>query len=169
MASIYLLAELSRASTRGVERILYGMGFVSSYSWFAKWSVLLTGSGAVLLMWLFGSPIAGVAPLAVVQFVYFDVIVLGTACRKMDIPVRGLLRRSLPRPLVAGALLVPPLLWTRSMMPPLDLGLLAMLLLGFGVACGPILLFVGLIPAERRRLVEFWGRGLARLGLRHVP
>ena len=159
MGVVNLAAELFRASTLGLERMLYGMNLVRTYAWFARWSVLLTvGLAGALMVWR-RTPIVAPIPLAAVQFVYFCVIVPRAAVRHAGLPLGAALRQSLPRPLLMTALLALPVAGLRAILPPLTLPGLVVLLGVLGAMYLPLLLFVGLEPPERSRLLEVVGRG----------
>lgn len=167
MSIFNLLSEVCRSSARGVERILYGMGHISSYIWFAKWSFFGSVGAAYLLMLIFDTPVVAPIPLILTQFLYFDVVILRTAARKTGTSVSKILWVSLPRPLLILGLMTIPLLIMRSQIESLTLVSLIGLLAGIGLFYAVFGLFIGMTGAERTRL-RMMARG-AWLRFRQSP
>jgi hypothetical protein len=165
MGAINLAAELFRASTFGLERMLYGMGLVRTYAWFAKWSIGLTVVGATALMWWFDTPVVAAIPLAVVQFIYFCILVPRAAARHADLSLGAVLRQALPRPILLTALLAVPVAGLRVVLPPLSVVDLLLLGIVTGGVFALLLITVGMNHDERARLREMLGRlrGVSRL------
>jgi O-antigen/teichoic acid export membrane protein len=104
MAYIHLASQLVRGSTFGVERMLYGLGHVRSYSWFAKYAAVLNVGLAVGLMWYFDTVIVAPVSLLVVYLLFYPGVMLAAAKRWVALPVGRTLWRALPRPLIATAI-----------------------------------------------------------------
>ena len=163
MTYVYLAASVIRTSMFGVQRILYGVGEVRSYSWFAKYAALINVGLAALLMWLFDTPVAAPAALLVTYLIYYPGIILRAAASRTDLSIRRSLARSIPRPLVATAVVCPPLLAARYWVSELTLWSLAALACGTGILYGLVLVTVVLQPDERARLRQLFKSGAGRL------
>ncbi len=70
MAYIHLFSQIVRGSTFGVERMLYGLGHVRSYSWFAKYAAVLNVALAAGLMWRFQTPIVAPISLLLIYLIF---------------------------------------------------------------------------------------------------
>jgi O-antigen/teichoic acid export membrane protein len=158
MGAINILAEALRMATRGVERMLFGLGHVRAYAWFARYSALLALGGSALFMWLTGSPVWAPVPLVVVNFVFYDLIVLRAAARLRGLAPGATLVRALPRPAAVTAIVALPMLLLRLGVERLDAGGLAGLLVLGAVLLAAAGWWVGLEPGERRRLVQIMSR-----------
>lgn len=158
MVLLLLAVQVLRASTHGVERGLYGLGHVGAYSWFAKWSVLVTVSTAVLLLAATGRPESAAIAL-IIAFGAFSVVVLRAARDEAGVAIREMLAESLPRPLLANAAFLAFLLSIRPLFQPLSLAGLATLLLVAGSTYSLLALGVIALPTERTRLMELVATG----------
>lgn len=161
MALILIVVHVLRGGFYGLERVLYGMGHVQSYAWVSKWGVFLCVGVGAAAMWSTGDPVAAPVAALVSQAVY-TVAVLSAARRELGLDILGLLRRSLPGPVLVSlgylVLLVP----ARQLADTLTVARLAILLIASGLAYVPLVLLFGLDREERRRLLQLV-RG--RLGL----
>ncbi len=169
MAFVHLAASVVRASMFGVQRMLYGIGEVRSYSWFAKYAALLNVGLGAILMRAFDTPVAGPAVLLAVYLIYYPGIVLVAAKRRAGLPIGQALARSIPRPLIATALLCVPLLAVRPWFVPLTLGSLAVLMTSAGLLYGILVFCVILTADERARLRQLLSSGTDRLRGRRPP
>lgn len=158
MTYVYLVAALVRTSTFGVQRILYGIGEVRSYSWFAKYAAVLNVGLGALLMWLFDTPAVAPVGLLLTYVVYYPGIILHAAVRRTGLSVRRSLAHALPRPLIATVLMSLPLLAVRPWMGTLTVLSLLLLGCGAGTLYGILILTVVLQPDERARLRQMLGR-----------
>jgi len=163
LASLCLIGMVFRVTTRGLERSLYGMGHIASYAWAAKYAFVLNIALAITLFAVFRQPWMAAIPFMVVNFLYYDVIVLRAASRTVRFPVFAALLQSAPRPLLAAAILAAALLMLRSRIPHLTLGTLVILLAGTAAIYLPLVIGVIAVPDERRRLIEMVARGRRRL------
>lgn len=163
MAVVMLVMQALRAGFFGVERILYGMGHVRSYSWFSKWgTVICTGTATLGMAWL-GEPL--VAPFAVLlaHALFSPLMVLRGASRAAGLPVARALRRSLPGPLLANALFFLAQFLAAPHFARLDLPRLVALLAFAAAVYGPLALFVVTRADERARLRQMAAAGLRRI------
>lgn len=160
LALVLLAVRMLRSIFFGIERVLYGIGKVRSYAWFAKWAALGTvGAGWALMAWL-SHPIFAALALLVFHGGFFPGVVLRAANRGTGMSVGSTLRRSAPRPLLAGLILLALMLPVRWLLPELTvLGLLA-LLVASGLVYSALALLLVAEPDERERL-----RGLLRQGI----
>jgi O-antigen/teichoic acid export membrane protein len=154
MASIQIAAMLCRVGARGIERMLYGLGEVASYAWFAKYAALVSVGGTTLMFALTREVIWAPISLLVTQFAYYEIVILLAARRRVNLPLRQTATRSLPRPLVATGILTLVLFLARPAFTPLTLPLLLGLLALVGAAYGPLLYFLVLERDERSRILE---------------
>ena len=162
MGVLNLVAHVFWVSTRGVERILYGIGEVRSYAWFAKYAFLITVAGAALLMWLFDTPLVAPISLAISNFIYFMIVVPAAAVRRVDFPLREAFRRSVVRPVVTALLIGAPLIVVRLFVTELGIVELVTLVAGTGLLVVPLMYRPGLEPDERERLREIFRRVVLR-------
>jgi len=153
MIVVVLLARLCRSAFFGLERILYGIGKVESYAWFAKWSTVITmGLGAAALA-LSGAVLAAPLSLLVAYFLFLGVV-LRAAHQKIAFPLVRTLRWTAPRPLIANGLFFGALLLMRPSFQGLTVGSLGYLLGVAGFLYAALAFFVIAQASERRRLVE---------------
>ncbi len=169
MAFVHLASSVVRASMFGVQRILYGMGEVRSYSWFAKYAAVLNIGLGALLMRMFDTPLAAPIVLLAIYVVYYPGIVLVAAKKRAGLPIGPALARSIPRPLVATALLCIPLVAVRPWLGQLTLWSLAALLASAGLLYGVLVFGVILTHDERSRLRQLLSSGTNRLRGRRPP
>ncbi len=158
MASITLIGEVAWAAVGGVERMLFGMGQVRSYAWFAKWSLLITLGASAALMWWLRTPIAAAVVVATMNIIYFEVLILRQALRHMGMRLRDVLGRALPRPVILTVLLSGPLIAARMFIDELTLSGLAILCGATGAGFLLLAIPIGLDRAERTRLGEILSR-----------
>ena len=154
MAYVHLISQFVRSSMFGVERMLYGLGHVRSYSWFAKYAAALNVGLAAVLMWYFDSPVVAPASLLMIYLIFYPGIMLVAATRRVGLPVGRTLRRAIPRPFFATAILCVPLLLLRSQLEHLTVLSLAALVGGLGIAYALLLYAVVFEPDERARINE---------------
>ena len=158
MAYVHLAAQVVRGSTFGVERMLYGLGHVRSYSWFAKYAAVLNVGLAALLMWYFETPIVAPISLFVVYSIYYPGIILGAAARRVGLPVARTLW-AIPRPVVASAILCVPLVLLRWQLPQLTVLSLVGVAGGAAAMSGILMYAIGLEADERARINQLlWRR-----------
>lgn len=169
LGTLCLGAMLFRVATRGVERSLYGMGFVSSYAWAAKYALAFTVASAALAFAL-GAPV-WVSALAfmVIHVLYYDVIVLRAAHRVIGFPAGRAMARSVPPPVIASAILAVVLVLLRPVWPPLTLSWLLALLAVVGAVYAPLLVLVVAERDERRRVFDIGMRIIRRALVRRAP
>jgi hypothetical protein len=162
--SIVLLAAFTlRAGFYGVEQILYGLGKIRSYSWFAKWALLIVAGTGALLMGLLGQPVYAPLALVVAYVVYFPGVLLRAAQRQAGLNVGAALKRSLPPPLIAAGLLLVCLAPLRSIWSQLTLAKLLLLVAGAVILYSVIGYFLVLERDERTRLAQLARSGRALL------
>lgn len=154
MTSLFLVAQVLRASTAGVERMLYGLGEVRSYSWFAKYGALINVAVASLILWRASTPAAVPVSLVITYLIYYPGVILVAASRRAGLPIGATLRRTLPRPIIAGALMAAAALPARLWLGALSLVELLFLLAGVGGCFALLMYFVVLEPGERGRIRE---------------
>ncbi len=164
LAYVLLAAQVVRASMYGVQRMLYGVGLVRSYSWFAKYGALISIGLAALLMWLTGSPVAGPVALLITNLIFYPGIVLSAAVREVDLPLAESLAESVPRPLIVAALVCIPAVLARLWVAELTLVSLIGLAAGLGVVYALLFYGVILLPDERARIRELLRGSGGRLG-----
>lgn len=163
MAWVLLAGQILRGGFFGVERILYGIGKVKSYAWFAKWALLgAIGFGGPLMAWSRQPMVAPIA-LLVADTLYTGVL-LRAARREIDLPVGATLRRCMARPLVVGLVFLALLAPTRFFLDRVTVISFGALLLGSALVNGVLTLTWTLEADERQRLVE-----LFRQSVRRVP
>ena len=160
MASLGMIAEVIKASTRGLERMMYGLGEVRSYAWFAKWAALISVGGASLLMFWTQTPKWAPLPMLVAN-AGFSAVILLSARKNAGLSLRRAAKMALPRPLIASLVFAVLLVLARLWMPPLDLTWLLVLAAGIGLTFALVSFTIGLQADERARFREF-GRGLRR-------
>ena len=154
MAYIHLASQIVRGSTFGVERMLFGLGHVRSYSWFAKYAAVLNVGLAVGLIWYFETVIVAPVSLLITYLIFYPGIMLAAAKRRVGLPIARTLRRALPRPLVATAILCVPLILLRTQLAQLTLLSLLALAAGSGIAYGLLLYAIVFEADERLRINE---------------
>ncbi|MCZ6835471.1 MAG: hypothetical protein O7G85_06835 [Planctomycetota bacterium] len=162
MASVYLLAVLSRVTTRGVERILYGIGEVRAYAWFAKYTIMLSIGGGAALFWLTDNPLLAPLPIVFVNALYYGVIIPFAARKRTKLPLRRTVAESIPRPILASCLFAVILLILKPYF--MDLNLISLVIL-FGIAGFtyiPLCYIIVIRPDERLRILEMIGGILRR-------
>jgi hypothetical protein len=159
MALLLLVARVLRASVYGIERGLYGMGYVHAYAWFAKWCALITVGLGTALLALTGRP--ETAPLALIlAHGFFAVVVLYAARAAAGIPVAVTLSQSVPRPLAANVVFLIILLALRPHFEELSIvGLLALGSVAL-VAYGSLAILIVASATERMRIVELVTQGV---------
>lgn len=161
MAQILLVAQVLRAGFFGVERALYGLGAVSSYAWFAKWGTLMSLTLAVGCTAISPEPILSPIALLASTVLFSPIVVLRAARREMGMDIGSALRRSLPRPLIAGTIFFAALLPVRLAFDSLTpVGMILLLLLAAAVYT-PVAAVVLPERDERRRVVELVRQGFA--------
>lgn len=158
IAYLYLLAMVVRTSVRGVERSLYGLGYVRSYAWFAKYAFLINVAAACLIMWLMDSPLGAPLSLIIVYLLYYPGVIMRAAHRCVDMPILASWRRSAIRPVLAAAIIAALLMLVRSALESLTLFTLVGLMAVAGVAYALIAFAVGLERDERTRLLQILSR-----------
>ncbi len=162
MGTILIVAQTLRMSTAGMERMLYGLGEIRSYAWFAKYSVLITVAGAALLMAIFDTPAVAPVPFVIANFLFAIVVIPRAAARRADLPIGETLRRSVPRPLIATAVFLVPLIVARTRIDTLTLRQLVILLAACGVMAAPLVYAIGFDAEERARLRHLLATALRR-------
>ncbi len=160
MSSIQLIAMVVRVSVRGVERILYGMGEVQSYSWFAKYATLIVVGLTCIFFVAMGTPVLAPVPVLIAYLLYYQVVIPRAARRKMSFPIARAWRESAPRPLIAAAILASLLGVARYFLPSLSLLSLLGLVVGVGIVYAVLLYTVILLPDERQRVTQLISRRL---------
>ena len=160
LALVLLALRTLRAGFFGVERVLYGIGKVQSYAWFAKWATLGTIGSAWALMAWYGHPVFAALALLVFHSWFSPGVVLRAARRETGMRIGATLRRSAPRPLLAGLIFLALQLPVRWYLPDLTLPGLVALLAGSGLVYGALALALAAEADERDRL-----RGLLRQGI----
>ncbi len=154
MGVVNMVAELARASTRGIERMLYGLGHVRSYAPFAKWAGAIVLVTAAIAMVFAGSPRPAPIPLAVVCLLYFDVLVPRAAARRVGLPIGAAVRGALPRAAAVAAAVAAIVIPLRVAWPVLTIPKAAVAAVIIGTAHLALVWFVVLDRKERDRLVE---------------
>jgi hypothetical protein len=154
MATIQILASLCRTVSRGIERMLYGMGLVHTYAWFAKYAVVSTLALAALMFWRTGSPVWAPVPIVLMNFLYYEVVVLYAARRELGFRISRSLKQSIPGPALAAALLCLPLLAMRSIIGDLTLSKMALILVVSGVVYAPLVVGLILQADERSKILQ---------------
>jgi len=163
MATLCLVAMVFRVMTRGLERSLYGMGHIASYAWAAKYVCALNLVLTIGLFTIFRKPWMAALPLVLINFLYYDVIVLRAAARTVQFPVGRALRASIPRPVLAAGLLAAALFAVRTHLTALTLLSLVLLLIGTAAVYLVLVVTVVLLPDERLRLTASLRSGARRL------
>lgn len=166
MTLIMLAVRTLRSAFFGIERTLYGLGEIDSYSWFAKWALLLTVVVSSMLMYLTGSPLGAPWGLLIASGIYSPGVILAAAKKTTSLPLLETLRRSLPRPLLSNLLFGAALLPLVHAVERLSLLELVAIFAGYGLLYTLLALFFIAEPDEKRRLREI-GRsaGLRLWGL----
>ncbi len=154
MAYIHLASQIVRGSMFGVERMLYGLGHVRSYSWFAKYAAVLNVGLAAGLMWYFDTVIVAPLSLLLIYLIFYPGVMLAAAKRRVALPVGRTLQRALPRPLIATAILCVPLILLRTQLEEFTLLSLLTLAAGAGILYGLLLYAIVFEPDERARINE---------------
>ncbi|MFG0253019.1 MAG: lipopolysaccharide biosynthesis protein [Phycisphaerales bacterium JB038] len=154
LSYIYLAAAVIRTSVRGVERSLYGLGHVRAYAWFAKYAFTINLATASLLMWLIGSPLGAPLSLLITYLLYYPGVVMRAAWRCTEVSPGQAWKGALPRPLAAAAILTALLLLVRPWLESLTLWSLLSLVLAAAAVYSRIVLALGLVADERRRLLQ---------------
>lgn len=158
MSSTQLIAMAVRVSVRGVERILYGIGYVDSYAWFAKYAAIIIVSCAVIFFSFSSTPV--LAPVAtLISYIIFYQMVIPRAARNRTgfSPIRAW-RKSLPRPLIANLILTAFLLPLRMKLDTLNIKTLFALVAGVGVFYSFLTYFIILLPDEKQRVKQLFRR-----------
>ena len=169
MAVILIIARTLRTGFFGIESVLYGIGKVRSYSWAAKWALLISiGLATAAMAWL-GDPLAAPVSALISQTLFSPVVVLLAARREGGLDIGATLWRTLPRPLIGNLVFLALLLPARLAVDRLSLVSLAALLVGAAVAYTLLALLVIATRDERRRLRQLAGQGLAWLRRRDPP
>ena len=163
MALILLVAQTLRAAVFGVERILYGLGHIASYAWFAKYATLITLSLAGLLMSWLDSPLYASVALLVTYAIYYPGVILRAARRQVALPLGPTLVRSLPRPLLVAALFWTVSALARPLVPDLNVVILALLLAASALLYAALAAVLVPEEDERRRLWQMLGQAARRL------
>jgi O-antigen/teichoic acid export membrane protein len=153
LSGVQLVATVLRVSTRGVERVLYGAGEVRSYSWFAKYAFVMLIGLSSLAFWLLGSPVWGPVTNTLIYGIFYVIIIPRAAQRVWGLPLRTVLTQSVPRPIIATAILVAGLLLVRQRVDAIGVIGLLLLLMGVGFSYGFLTLVISLLPDERARLM----------------
>ena len=112
---------------------------------------------AGVLFWRTESVVWAPVPILLVNFLYYEVIILRAARREMGFPIFKSLMRSVPGPLFATIILSLPLLYFRGSVNSLSLWGLAGLGAFCGVVYGPLTLGLILEKDERRRVMQIIG------------
>jgi len=154
MATMLIMASLCRTLSRGIERMLYGMGLVHTYAWFAKYAVVSTLALAALMLWRTGSPAWAPVPIVLINFLYYEVVILLAARREMGFRISFSLKQSLPGPALAAAVLCLPLLVMRSIIGDLTLPKMAFVLAVSGAVYAPLAVGLVLEADERGKILQ---------------
>jgi hypothetical protein len=154
MATIQIMASLCRTFSRGIERVLYGMGLVHTYAWFAKYAVVSTLALAALMFWRTGSPVWAPVPIVLMNFLYYEVVILLAARREVGFRISFSIKKSLPGPVLAAALFCLPLLAMRSMIGDLTLSKMAFVLAVSGAVYAPLAVGLVLQADERSKILQ---------------
>jgi len=149
-----LVAMLCRVTTRGVERVLYGLGHIDSYAWFARWSLLIVVGLTTVVFFFSETPWLAGLGILVANFCYYDLVVLRAARRRLGFDGTGALAASVPRPLLAALILLVPLFFLRQAMPTLTLPSLIGLVAVVSASSALLVLLIVLVPDERVRVFE---------------
>lgn len=160
MTWVYLAAQVVQSGLHGLERILYGVGEVRSYSWFGKYAATINVGLAALLMWLSGSPVAAPVALLVTYLLCYPGVILMAAVRRVGLPLGAMLRRSLPRPLASAAIFAAIMLIVRAAVPELTLLSLAAVVLGAGALYALLLYGIVFEADERMRVNQLVKRAI---------
>ena len=166
LASLQLLAMIARVLSQGVERMLYGIGAVRSYAWFAKYSVLISMSLAVAMFTLTGSPIWAPISLLVSNVLFYNIVVLRAMASEAGLPALPTLMRSLPRPLLAAALLAAMLWYPRTLVDTLSLTGLVALAAATAVIYGVLFFLIVIDPDELGHARRIMREVLVSIGFR---
>lgn len=165
LAVIMLTARAVRAGFYGVERILYGLGQVRSYAWFAKWATVITlGLGTALMYW---TRVIEAAPVALlVSYTLFScAVVMPAARREIGLPLARTLGRALPGPVFASAVLFAMLAAARRYLgPDLTVSMAVGLLVASCVVYVILALVIVALPDERHRLMRMIETRVIRRG-----
>lgn len=172
MTLVMLAVRTLRSASFGIERTLYGLGAVRSYSWFAKWALLLTVIVSSLLMYLTGDPLGAPWGLLITYIIYSPGVILTAAKKTTALPVLETLRRSLPRPLFANLLFAAALLPLGLAVERLSPAQLLAIFVGYGLLYTILALVFIAERDEQRRLLEIagsvgprlWGSASGRRG-----
>jgi hypothetical protein len=113
-------------------------------------------------MWWLRTPIAAAVVVAIMNIIYFEILILRQALRHMGMRLRDVLRQALPRPLLLTAIMTGGLLIARLSLPELTLSSLAILCAATGAAFLALALSIGLDFTERTRLWEIVSRRTAQ-------
>jgi hypothetical protein len=165
LSAIGLLAEIPRATSRGLERVMYGMGLVRTYAWFAKWSFLVTMVLSLILMLWTGELVSAVLVILVLQVAYFMVVIPLAARRHIGLSLRQMINEAWLRPLLTVAVLLGPVILLRMYMPVHTIVYLLLAVAACGVCACVACLFVGLNAGERHRVLQLM-RGMATRAFR---
>jgi hypothetical protein len=168
MTYVHLVSQVVRGSAYGIERVLYGIGQVRSYSWFAKYAAAMNVALAAALMWLVGDPIVAPVSILATYVVFYWIVVPLAAVRRGNLPLGRALSRSIPRPLLATALLCLPLLLVRFTVTTLSLAGLAGLLGGTALLYAVLLYAVILERDEGSRIAHILRTRSLKPGAREV-
>ncbi len=152
LAGVLLASQTLRAGFFGIERVLYGIGRVRSYAWFAKWATLLAVTLAAILLPVSGRPIAAPISLLVVTGLFSLGVVLRAARRETGLEIGPTLRRSLPRPLAVNLLFLAGLLAARPLLGEPTLPRVAALLLVSAAVYALLAAALATEADERKRL-----------------
>jgi hypothetical protein len=152
MSALQLVAIAVRVSVRGVERVLYGMGEVKSYAWFAKYATVLVVLLATTLFAVMGSPVLAPLPTLLAYLIFYQFVIPRAAASKIGYPIAAAWLQSVPRPFLAAAILACFLGAARFFLPALTVMSLLALLMGVGVVYAALLYAIILLPDERQRL-----------------
>ena len=172
MTLVMLALRTLRSAFFGIERTLYGLGEVRSYSWFAKWALLLTVIVSSLLMHLTGNPLGAPWALFIAYAIYSPGVILAAAKKTTALPILDTLRRSLPRPLFSNLLFAAALLPWGLGVERLSLMQLSAIFVGYGLLYTILALVFIAERDEQRRLLEIvesvgsrlWGSASDRRG-----
>ncbi len=163
MVVILLTARTLRTGFFGIESVLYGLGKVRSYSWFAKWALLVSiGLATAGMAWL-RDPLAAPVAALLSQALFSPLIVLLAAKRESGLDLGVMLRRTLPRPIIANLVFLAFLVPARLVLDRLSLLSFGGVLLGSAVVYTLLALLVIATRDERQRLRQLASQGLAWL------
>jgi hypothetical protein len=162
MCWILLASRASRAGFHGVESMLYGVGEIESYSWFAKWALVLALTLTVFGFWLFGEILWAPIGLLVSGAMFSPGVVLSATRRTLGLSYSDLVLHPLIRPLAASLLVLPLLIAGRV---STDLVATGLWLAISGVSYAVVTWFWTLSPDERTRLQSGLTLAIANRGL----